>query len=210
MSVTTKLCAMKRVALAGALVVLIATIGSIADCNGPLQAINPDVDVTIRGSSEWWQRPHLISHRTDTDGVYVLAAEMPVDHEFTAVRISASTAEQSSRNVDISPPSGFRDCLSTDAVRAVVHGIRFSRLAFHPFLFPAGQGPGFHHTDSATGTIEIVLQDVHGIRPLIRQRAYNSDRIVELLASVCADPGGHWVATTLRAPGAWRTVVFRR
>jgi hypothetical protein len=201
---------MKRVALAAAFVVIIATIGSITEYNGPPRAISPDVSVTIRGSSEWWQRPHLISHRTDTDGVYVLAPEMPVDDKFAAVRISASTAEQSSRNVDISPPSGFKDCLPTEAVRALVHGVRFSRLAFHPFLFPAGQGPGFHHTDSATGTIEIVLQDAHGIRPLIRQRAYNSDRIVELLAYVCADPGGHWVATTLRVPEGWRIVVFRR
>jgi hypothetical protein len=201
---------MKRAVIAGAFVAIIATIGSIADYNGPLQPINPDVDAAIRGSSEWWQRPHLISHRTDTDGVYVLAPEMPVDNKFAAVRISASTAEQSSQNVDISPPSGFRDCRPTGAVRAIVHGIRFSRLAFHPFLFPAGQGPGFHHADSATGTIEIVLQDVHGIRPLVRQRAYNSDRIVELLASVCADPGDHWVATTLRAHDGWRIAVFRR
>jgi hypothetical protein len=201
---------MKRAALALALVLLIV-VASIAQYDGPVEIVNPDLQVTIQGSSAWWDRPNLHSNRRDPDGVYALAPEMPQENRFAAVRVSASTGRQSLRNVEIGPGTGFMNCLPNEAVRAVVHGVRFSRLAFHPFLFPSGQGPGFHHTDSATGTIEIVLRDAHGTRPLIRQRAFNSDHIDALLSETCVDRDGHWVAVPTREQeGSWKLSVFRR
>ena len=201
---------MKRAAIAAALVLLIV-VASIARYDGSLEIVNPDLQVTIQGSAGWWDRPNLYSNRTDADGVYALQPEMPQGNRFAAVRVSASTGRQSLHSVEIGPGSGFKGCLPNEAVRPVVHGVRFNRLAFHPFRFPSGEGPGFHHTDSATGTIEIVLHDANGTRPLIRQRAFNSDRIVEFLAETCVDQGGRWIAVPLRVEGGdWKLFVFRR
>jgi hypothetical protein len=201
---------MKRRLLVAAAAVVLVTAASIADCNGPLTAVHPDVSVALQHSLEWIGPPTVMSKMGDADGVYLVVPEMPQRDQFNILRVSATTGAHTQLHAPIGPSTGFRDCLPVPEVRAVVHGLRFNRPAFHLFLFPSGQGPGFHRTDSATGRIDIVFDEANGnVRRLLTQRAYNSDRIVELLARVSVDRNRHWIAATNRQTDGGRLFVFR-
>jgi hypothetical protein len=188
---------------------LLATLASIAHYDGPVTAVNPDISITIPGSRNWIGRPDVVARTADPDGVYVIVPEMPVGEEFAAIRVSSMTGTQTSVTIQLGPSSGTRTCLPSNDVRATVQGVRVPRPGFYLWRFPSGEGPGFQYTDSATGRIDIVFDRAGQTRPLLMRRAYNSDRIVEMLAMVSLDPGAHWIAVPLRGLPDWTLSIFR-
>ncbi len=201
---------MKRNLIVLAIGVLLGTGASITEYNGPLTAVAPDMSAVVRDSLEWYARPTILSRLGDADGIYVIAPGMPQDNQFELVRVSLASGAQRRLHSDIAPPTGFRDCLPVDAVRADVAGVRFRRPAFHLFRFPSAEGPGFHRTDSATGRIDIVFDEGNGrARRLLTARAYNSDNIPELMYSVNVDRERHWIATMIREGDRWTLFGFR-
>jgi len=200
---------MKRFLIVLIAVGLLATLASIARHDGPLTPVDPDISITIPGSRNWIGRPEVVARTADPDGVYVVVPAMPVGEEFAAIRVSSMTGTQTSVNIQLGPSSGTRSCLPSDDVRAMVHGVRFARPGIYLWRFPGGGGPGFEYTDSATGRIEIVFDRRGRTRPLLTRRAYNSDRIVEMLAMVSVDPGARWIAVPLRSRLEWTLSIFR-
>ena len=188
---------------------LLATSASIARHDGALMPVNPDISITIPGSQNWIGPPVVVARPADPDGVYVVVPEMPVGEVFAAIRVSSMTGTQTSLNIQLGPSSGTRSCLPSDDVRAIVHGVRFRRPGIYLWRFPGGGGPGFEYTDSATGRIDIVFDRPGRTRPVLTRRAFNSDRIVEMLAMVSLDPGGHWIAVPVRGPLDWTLSIFR-
>jgi hypothetical protein len=200
---------MKRFLIGLIAVGLLATIASIAGYEGPLMPVNPDISITIPGSGHWVGPPAVVARTADPDGVYVVVPAMPVGEEFAAIRVSSTTGRQTSVNIQLGPSSGTRGCLPSDQVRAMVHGVRFARPGIYLWRFPGGGGPGFEYTDSATGRIDIVFDRPGRTRTLLTRRAYNSDRIVEMLAMISLDPGAHWIAVPLRGHPDWTLSIFR-
>ena len=200
---------MKRFLFGLIAVGLLATIASIVRYDGPLTPVNPHIFITIPGSRNWIGRPVVVGRTADPDGVYVVVPQTPVGEEFAAIRVSSTTGKQTSVNIQLGPSSGTRSCLPSDDVRAMVHGVRFARPGIHLWRFPSGGGPGFEYTDSATGRIDIVFDRRGRTRRLLTARAYNSDRIVEMLAMVSLDPGAHWIAVPVRGRLDWTLSIFR-
>ena len=190
-------------------VAVLATIASIAGYDGPLTPVNPDISITIPGSQNWSSRPMVVARTTDPDGVYLVVPEMPVGDVVAAIRVSSMTGAQTSVHIQLGPSSGTRGCLPSDDVRAVVHGLRFSRPGIYLWRLPGSGGPGWEQTDSATGRIDIVFDRAGRTRPLLTRRAYNSDRIVEMLAMVSLDPSAHWIAVPVRGRLDWTLSIFR-
>jgi hypothetical protein len=200
----------KRKLIVLAVVATIVIVASTMEYNGPVAAVAPDMSALIQGGPEWYARPLILSRVGDPDGIYVVAPGMPQDNQFELVRVSLASGAQRRLRTDIAPPTGFRDCLPVDAVRAAVTGVRVRRPAFHLLKFPSGEGPGFHRTDSATGRIDIVFDYGTGrVRRLLTERAYNSDNILELVSSVNVDRERHWIATTIRQGNGWMLFGFR-
>ncbi len=201
---------MKRFVIVLIALVLLTRIAWFEQYDGALVAVRPDIFVTIPESRNWGGGPTSVDARTDDpDGVYVLVPEMPDGEEFAAVRVSSMTGALTSVKIQLGPSSGTRPCLPSDDVRAIVHGVRFQRLAPYLFKLPGDGGPGLEYVDSATGRIDIVFERGGRIRPLLTRRAYNSDRIVEMLAMVSVDPGGRWIAVPIRRNYEWTVAVFR-
>jgi hypothetical protein len=188
---------------------LLATITSIARHDGTLTPVNPDISITIPGSRNWIGGPVIVARSADPEGVYVVVPEMPVGEEFAAIRVSSMTGLPTPVKIQLGPSSGTRNCLPSDDVRARVHGVRFQRPGIYLWRFPGGGGPGFEYTDSATGRIDIVFDRSGRTRPLLTRRAYNSDRIVEMLAMVFLDPDAHWIAVPIRGRLEWTLSIFR-
>ncbi|HYT75009.1 MAG TPA: hypothetical protein VEL79_09705 [Vicinamibacterales bacterium] len=200
----------KRLLIALLAVAVVGTIASIAGYDGPLTPVDPDIDITIHGSRDWYARPEIVTRTTDPDSIYVIVPAMPDGREFAAVRVSSTTGAQTPVKIELGPTSGTRPHLLDSDVRAVIHGLRFRRPGFYLMRLPDGKGPGFQTTDSATGRIDIVFDRAGRTRRLLTRRAYNSDRIAELLSIVSVDPGGRWIAATRHDPTAgWRLFVFR-
>jgi hypothetical protein len=200
---------MKRLLIGLIAIGFLPAIASIAGYDGALTPVGPDISITIPASRNWIGGPLVVARTADPDGVYAVVPEMPVGEEFAAIRVSSTTGRQTSVNIRLGPSSGTRSCLPSDDVRAVVHGLRFRRPGFYLWKFPGGGGPGFEYTDSATGRIGIVFDRPGGARPLLTRRAYNSDRIVEMLAMIFLDPGGNWIAVPLRGELDWTLSIFR-
>ena len=200
---------MKRLLIRLIAVGLLATIASIARHDGTLTPVNPDISITIPGSRNWLGGPVIVARSADPEGVYVVVPEMPVGEEFAAIRVSSTTGVPTPVKIQLGPSSGIRSCLPSDDVRARVHGVRFQRPGIYLWRFPDGGGPGFEYTDSATGRIDIVFDRPGRTRPLLTRRAYNSDRIVEMLAMVCLDPDAHWIAVPIRGHLGWTLSIFR-
>ena len=190
-------------------VAVLATIASIAGYDGPLTPVNPDISITIPGSRNWIGGPVIVARSADPEGVYVVVPEMPVGEEFAAIRVSSTTGVPTPVKIQLGPSSGTRNCLPSDDARARVHGVRFQRPGIYLWRFPGGGGPGFEYTDSATGRIDIVFDRPGRTRPLLTRRAYNSDRIVEMLAMVFLDPDAHWIAVPVRGHLEWTLSIFR-
>lgn len=200
---------MKRFLIGLIAVVLLAAIPWFTRYNGPLTPVQPDIISTIQNSRNWIGRPDVVARTADPDGVYVVVPEMPVRDEFAAIRVSSTTGAQTFVKIALGPSSGTRSCIPTDDVRATVDGLRFRRRAPYLWRLPGGGGPGFEYVDSATGRINIVFERAGRTRPLLTRRAYNSDRIVEMLATVSVDPGAHWIAVPIRGSVDWTVAIFR-
>ena len=200
---------MKRLLIRVIAVGFLVTIVSVARHDGTLTPVNPDISITIPGSRRWIGPPVVVARTADPDGVYVVVPEMPVGEVFAAIRVSSMTGTQTSVNIQLGPSSGTRSCLPSADVRAIVHGVRFQRPGIYLWRFPGGGGPGFEYTDSATGRIDIVFDRPGRTRSLLTRRAFNSDRIVEMLAMVSLDPGAHWIAVPVRGRLDWTLSIFR-
>ena len=200
---------MKRLLIRVIAVGFLVTIVSVARHDGTLTPVNPDISITIPGSRNWIGGPVIVARSADPEGVYVVVPEMPVGEEFAAIRVSSTTGVPTPVKIQLGPSSGTRNCLPSDDVRARVHGVRFQRPGIYLWRFPGGGGPGFESTDSATGRIDIVFDRPGRTRPLLTRRAYNSDRIVEMLTMVFLDPDAHWIAVPIRGHLEWTLSIFR-
>lgn len=191
------------------LILAIVVVGSLVQSNGRDRAINPQLTVAIQNSTSWYVPPNLVANASDSNGVYVVVPDAPAGDRFAVVRIDVSTGVQTTSNVAIGPQSPFRP-FAPAAVHAEVHGVHFQRPAVHLMTFPDGKGPGVHLVDSATGRIDVVLDEFGAHRPLLSRSAFNSSTALELLSRVSKDPNGRWIAAVSRNSAGWLLHLFSR
>ena len=191
------------------LIVAIVAVGSLVQFDGRDRAIDPQLEVAITNSSSWYVPPSLVANVADSNGVYVVVPDASADDRFAVLRIDASTGVQTASDVALGPESPYRP-FTQATVHAQVHGLRFKRPAVHFMTFPAGKGPGVHLVDSATGRIEVVLDEFDAHRPLLSRSAFNSSATLELLSLVSADPNGRWIAALSRNSSGWMLHLFSR
>lgn len=190
--------------------VALLLMGSLIHWDGPVRAVAPKLTVKISGSAAWYTPPLLAAHATDPGGIYAAIPDaLPAGGQFAAVRIDASTGEQTPSSLMLGPGSPFQ-AYSPAPVRAEIHGLHFQRPALHLLSFPAGKGPGIHWVDSATGRMQIVFDENGEHRTLLSIGAVNSGKAAERLARVSTDPSGRWIAALARDPDGWTLHLFSR
>ncbi len=197
----------RRLAIVGGLVLLLL-VASSAKYDGDVRPIAPRLEAMILGSTTWPSYPNIHGSVADPDAVYAMAPEMPEGDLFSAVRVDVKTGAQTRVRIAIGPETPIRPCQPVKGLRAEVRGVWFLRPRFYLWRFPSGQGPGIERVDSATGYIDVVIDEGNRTRRLLTQPAYNSDRIVLLLALVYAHPDGHWIAAVSSARPGWKLFVF--
>jgi hypothetical protein len=196
------------IAVVIAVTISIMVVGSL-QIDGGIRAIEPQLMAPIGNSATWYADPRLEANVADPDGVYVIVPAAPVDHLCAAIRIDARTGVQTATNLALGPQSPFRP-FTPAAVHAEIRGVRFRRFTVQLMSLPGGKGPGEHRIDSATGRIDVVLDERGAHRALLTRNAFNSSRTEELLSRVSADPNGRWIAAVSRNSAGWILHLFSR
>jgi hypothetical protein len=198
---------MKRALVFTAAVVLVG-VAWTTEYNGEVRAVEPSLALRILGSAGWSSITNIAANDADPDILYVMVPEMPEGELFAAVRVNVRTGAQTRETIEIHPLAPGRSTHLVRGLRARVRGLWFQRPSFYLFRVPDGHGPGFERVDSASGVVDIVIDQAGGTRTLLTQPAYNSSRIVFLLSRVFAHPDGQWIAAVLGDLRGWDLFVF--